>query len=68
MRPPAERYGVTMNEEDYRQRQRTNLLVLVIAAVLVVGTIALLLSLHRGLRQEDCFAASHRNCAPIEER
>ena len=54
--------------DDYRDRQRTNLIVIAIAAALVIGTVLLLVSLHQGIRQEDCFAAGHRTCAPIEER
>lgn len=54
--------------EDYRQRQRTNLLVLAVAAVLVIGTLVLLVSLHQGIKQESCLAAGHRSCAPIYEQ
>lgn len=58
-----------MNEsdDDYRARQRMNLLVMAIVAVLVIGMVALLVSLHQGIQREDCFAAGHRTCAPIEE-
>ena len=52
--------------DDYRDRQRTNLIAVV--AALVIGTVLLLVSLHQGIKQEDCFAAGHRTCAPIEER
>ena len=54
--------------DDYRDRQRTNLVVIAIVVALVIGTVALLISLHQGIKQEDCFAAGHRTCAPIEER
>jgi hypothetical protein len=53
--------------DDYRRRQRANLLVFVIVAVLVLATVALLLALHRGIKREDCFAAGHHGCARIEE-
>lgn len=54
--------------EDPHRRQRSNTLALIVVAVLVIGSVALLLSLHQGIRQEDCFAAGHRTCAPIDER
>ena len=44
-----------------------NLIAAAAVAVLVVGSIVLLLSLHQGIRRENCFAAGHRTCAPIEE-
>jgi len=53
--------------DDYHQRQRLNLIAAAAVAVLVVGSIVLLLSLHQGIRRENCFAAGHRTCAPIEE-
>ncbi len=58
-----------MNEpDDYHQRQRANLIVLGIVAAIIVATVALLLALHQGIKREDCFAARHRACAPIEEQ
>ncbi|HUO98239.1 MAG TPA: hypothetical protein VMU01_06200 [Rhizomicrobium sp.] len=54
--------------DDFRARQRANLIVIVIVAVLVVGTVVLLVSLHNGIKQEDCFAAGHHTCAPIPEQ
>jgi hypothetical protein len=57
---------VAQPPDDYHQRQRMNLIVAAIVAALVVGTILLLLSLHQGIKQEDCFAAGHRTCAPID--
>ena len=59
---------MTEPRDDYRDRQRTNLLVIAIAVVLVIGTVMLLVSLHNGIKLEDCFAAGHRTCAPIEDR
>lgn len=53
--------------EDYRQRQRANLAVAAIVVALVAGSVLLLMSLHQGIKREDCFAAGHRTCAPIEE-
>jgi hypothetical protein len=54
--------------DDYRERQRANLIVMAIVAVLIVGTVLLLISLQEGIKRESCFAAGHRTCAPIEER
>ena len=61
---------MAMNEPDdeYRVRQRTNMIVMAIVAVLVLGSVLLLVSLHKGIEREDCFAAGHRTCAPIDER
>jgi hypothetical protein len=67
---PAPVFGAAMSDrppEDYRVRQRTNLIALLIVVVLVLASVVLLVSLHHGIRQESCFAAAHRNCAPIEE-
>lgn len=58
-----------MNEpDDYNRRQRANLIAIAIVAVLVVASVVLMVSLHQGIKRESCFAAAHRNCAPIEER
>ena len=54
--------------DDYRERQRTNMIVIAIVAALVAGTVILLVSLHKGIKLEECFAAGHRTCAPIDER
>jgi hypothetical protein len=54
--------------DDHERRRRNNTIGLVITAVLVIGSVALLLSLHQGIHREDCFAAGHRTCAPIDER
>jgi hypothetical protein len=54
--------------DDYRQRQRTNLIVLGIVVAIIAGTVVLLLALHQGIEREDCFAANHRACAPISEQ
>lgn len=53
--------------DDYWQRQRINLVVAAVAVVLVIGTVVLMVSLHQGIQREDCFAAGHRTCAPIDE-
>jgi hypothetical protein len=52
--------------EDYDQRQRTNLLVAGIAILIVVVTVTLMLLLKHGIELQDCFAAGHHNCAPID--
>lgn len=53
--------------DDYRQRQRANLMVLGIVAAIVVATVILMVLLHHGIKREECFAAGHHTCAPIEE-
>lgn len=68
--PPAWRFGALMTDrppEDYRQRQRANLIVLAVVAVLILGTVGLMVSLHHGIKRESCFAAGHHTCAPISE-
>jgi len=52
--------------DDYRERQRTNLIVAGIAIALVVVTVGLMLMLRHGTELEDCFAAGHHHCAPID--
>lgn len=52
---------------DFRQRQRANRIALVVVAILIVLSVALLLALRHGIKQEDCFAAGHHTCAPIDE-
>ena len=52
--------------DDYDQRQRTNLLVIGVAVVIVVVTVLLMLMLKHGTQLEDCLAAGHHNCAPID--
>jgi hypothetical protein len=56
-----------MPPEDFRQRQRTNLIAIAIVAVLIIGSVVLLMVLHQGIRQETCFAANHRSCAAVDE-
>jgi hypothetical protein len=53
--------------DEFRRRQRTNLIAMIIVAVLVVGSVGLLAMLHQGIKRETCFAANHRSCAPIDE-
>lgn len=53
--------------DDYRQRQRTNLIAIAIVAALVIGSVVLLVVLKHGIKQETCFAANHRSCASIDE-
>jgi hypothetical protein len=52
--------------DDYGQRQRTNLIVLGVAILIVVVTVTLMLLLKHGIELQDCFAAGHHNCAPID--
>lgn len=37
-----------------------------IAVAIVVVTVALMLLLKHGIELEDCFAAGHHHCAPID--
>ena len=53
-------------QDDYDQRQRSNLIAAVAVVALVVGTVLLMLSLKQGIKQQDCFAARHRDCAPVD--
>ncbi len=53
--------------DDYRQRQRTNLIAVAIVAALVIASVALPVVLQHGIKQESCFAANHRTCAPVDE-
>ena len=59
---------MTEPPDKYRQRQRSNMIALIAVAVLIVGSVVLMLSLRHGIRRESCFAAGHRACAPIDER
>ena len=52
--------------DDYDQRQRTNLLVIGVVLLIVVVTVGLMLLLKHGIELQDCFAAGHHNCAPID--
>ena len=54
--------------DNYRQRQRANVLVVVIVVVLVLASVALMLALRSGIKREDCFAAGHHTCAPVDEQ
>jgi len=54
------------HRDDYNQRQRSNLIAAVVVVALVVCTVLLMLSLKQGIKQEDCFAAGHRACAPVD--
>ena len=52
--------------DDYARRQRANVLALGIAAIIVAATVLLMLLLKHGTELEDCLAAGHHNCAPID--
>ena len=54
--------------DDYRQRQRANMLVIAVVVAIVAGSVLLLVSLQQGIKRESCFAAGHRTCAPVEEQ
>ena len=57
-----------ISPDDYRQRQRANMLVIAIVVAIVAGSVLLLVSLQQGIKRESCFAAGHRTCAPVEEQ
>jgi hypothetical protein len=64
-----EAFGLRMNQpDDFRRRQRANLIAMGIVLALVAATVILLVSLHHGIRREECFAAGHHTCAPVEEQ
>ncbi|HSZ11348.1 MAG TPA: hypothetical protein VK759_04185 [Rhizomicrobium sp.] len=52
--------------EDDDARQRTNLIILIAVIVLVAGSVWLLIAYKNSSDQLDCFAAGHKNCAPID--
>jgi len=54
------------SDQDDDTRWRTNLVVFVAAVALVVVTVILMLMLKHGIAVQDCFAAGHHNCAPID--
>ena len=57
-----------MPPDDYRQRQRANMLVIAIIVAIVAGTVLLMVSLQHGITRESCFAAGHHTCAPVDEQ
>jgi hypothetical protein len=52
------------NDDDYDRRSRANIMVL-IAVVVVVGCI-IGWKMKKETTLEDCYAAGHRNCAPVD--
>ena len=57
---------MTEDEED-AQRSRTNRVVLIAVAVIVVLGVVLMRWLAYERHLSDCVAASHRDCAPIDQ-
>jgi hypothetical protein len=53
-------------DEEFAARQRTNLLVAAVAIGLIVVTVLLMLWLKHENDIQDCIAARHLNCAPID--
>ncbi len=53
-------------EDEDARKQRANILVLAIAAGLVLASVVLLFWLKDRTDLQDCIAASHRNCLPID--
>jgi hypothetical protein len=57
--------GPQPDDEDARTH-RANMTVLGIAVTLVVIVLVVLYAWKRSSDLEDCFAANHKNCAPID--
>ena len=55
-----------MPPENEKQRSRNNLVVFAVVAVIVVLGVLLMQWLAHALKEADCVAAGHRNCAPVE--
>jgi hypothetical protein len=52
------------DDEDHKQRQ--NLIVLVVAGLLVAGSVWLMLEFRHYRDLQDCVLAGHRNCMPLD--
>jgi cytochrome bd-type quinol oxidase subunit 2 len=60
-------FAAMKQPDDFHQRERANLIVMGIVIALVVVTVVMMVWLRDGLKREECFAAGHHTCAPIEE-
>jgi heme/copper-type cytochrome/quinol oxidase subunit 4 len=52
--------------DDEDAKHRANLIITIAVVILVVGSVWLLIAYKNSSNQLDCFAAGHRNCAPID--
>ena len=57
---------MTDEDEEFRQRNRQNMLGLAAALIIVVLGTLLVREVIRDARQSDCVAAGHRNCGPVD--
>ena len=55
-----------MQDDDDDRKQRENLAVAVITALVVIGSVWLLLKYKEYRAESDCFLAGRHNCAPID--
>ena len=55
-----------MQDDDDDGRQRENLMVAVVIALVVIGSVWLLLKYKEYRAESDCFLAGRHNCAPID--
>jgi hypothetical protein len=55
-----------MQDDDDDGKQRENLAVAVIIALVVIGSVWLLLKYKEYRAASDCFLAGRHNCAPID--
>jgi hypothetical protein len=54
------------SRDELDRRQQVNIAVLIVVVALVANSVVVMLELKSGLSTEDCIAAGHRNCVPIE--
>ncbi len=57
----------TPDDEDYDARARTNMIVLAVVAVIVFVGWLVVDEMQKETALEDCYAASHRNCEPVDQ-
>jgi len=53
-------------ERDDDDRARNNIAVALAAAVLIALGVIVMLALSHALHVQDCVAASHKNCVPVD--
>ena len=54
------------DRENERDRRATNIFLLVMFVLIVVGGIWLAMAMHDARKADECLAQGRRNCAPIE--
>jgi hypothetical protein len=52
--------------DEFAKRQQVNIVVLVLVVAVVAMSVFLMLKLKSGLSTQDCVAAGHRTCVPID--